>query len=77
VLFWLLEAWKAYAHRAASYQTRVLLTLVYLLILGPAALLARLFGARLLDLESRPGSTWLVRSDAADQQTLGGLRRQF
>jgi len=77
VLFWLLEAWKAYAHRAASYQTRVLLTLVYLLILGPAALLARLFGARLLDLESRPGSTWLVRSDAADLQTLGGLRRQF
>ncbi len=77
MLFWLLEAWKAYAHRAASYQTRVLLTLVYLLILGPAALLARLFGARLLDLESRPGSTWLVRSDAADQQTLGGLRRQF
>src|SRR6266568_2375113 len=54
-----------------------MVVLAVLVVLGPAALLARLFGARLLDLESRPGSTWLVRSDAADQQTLGGLRRQF
>jgi hypothetical protein len=77
VLRWLLEAWKAYAHRAASYQSSVLLTLVYLVILGPAALLARLFGARLLDLEARPGSTWLARRDSGDQQTLTDLRRQF
>jgi hypothetical protein len=78
VLGWLLEAWKAYAHRASSYQSNVLLTLVYLVILGPAALLARLLGARLLDLDDRPGSTWLVRRDITrDLQTLVGLRRQF
>ncbi|HEX8966295.1 MAG TPA: hypothetical protein VF937_00340 [Chloroflexota bacterium] len=72
---WLLQAWKAYAHRAASYQTRALLTVVYALVLGPAALIGRAFGARLLDTESGPRSTWLVR--ATQDTTLGGLRRQF
>ena len=72
---WVVEVWKAYAHRAASYQTRVLLTLVYLVILGPAALLGRLFGAQLIDLSATPGSTWLTR--AAPEHTLADLRRQF
>jgi hypothetical protein len=75
VLGWLLEVWKAYTHRAAGYQTRVLLTLVYALILGPAALLGRLFGARLLDLDASRRSTWMVRSD--QEKTLAWLRRQF
>jgi hypothetical protein len=75
VLRWLFEVWKAYAHRAASYQTSVLLTLVYLAVLGPASLLGRLFGARLLDLEGGRRSTWLVRSD--QEKTLTALRRQF
>jgi hypothetical protein len=52
----------------------VLLTLVYLVILGPAALIGRLFGARLLDL-SGSSSTWLVRP--APEKTLDALRRQF
>jgi len=72
VLLW--DAWKAYAHRAASYQTRVLLTIVYLLVLGPGAVLGRLFGARLLDLE-RASSSWTER--APPDRTLDGLRRQF
>jgi hypothetical protein len=71
---WIVEVWTAYAHRAAGYQTRVLLTLVYVLILGPAALLGRLFGARLLDL-SGGSSTWLVRP--TPEKTLDSLRRQF
>jgi hypothetical protein len=74
VLSWIVEVWTAYAHRAAGYQTRVLLTLVYALILGPAALIGRLFGARLLDL-SGGSSTWLVRP-AADK-SVDALRRQF
>ena len=77
MLSWLFEAWNAYAHRAAGYQTRVLLTLVYLLLLGPAAFIARLFGAHLLDLTEGQKSTWLVRAKAADEKTLGALRRQF
>jgi hypothetical protein len=76
-LGWIAEVWQAYAHRAATYQTRVLLTLVYALILGPVALLGRLFGARLLDLAPSPASrsTWLVRPRA--EATLDALRRQF
>jgi hypothetical protein len=77
VLVWLFEAWKAYAHRAASYQTRVVLSVVYLLVLGPAALIARLFGARLLDLHEGQHSTWLMRVNAAEERTLSALRRQF
>jgi hypothetical protein len=74
VLSWIIEVWTAYAHRAAGYQTGVLLTLVYAVILGPAALLGRLFGARLLDL-SGASSTWVVRP--APDKTLEALRRQF
>jgi hypothetical protein len=72
---WVIQVWTAYAHRAGAYQTRVLLTLVYLVILGPAALLGRLFGARLLDLTSGTASTWIVRP--APEKDLGALRRQF
>jgi len=74
VLLW--QAWKAYAQRAGGYQTRVVLTVVYLVVLGPGVLLGRLFSARLLDLSATPGeSSWLARepSDA----TLEALRRQF
>jgi hypothetical protein len=74
VLSWIVEVWTAYAHRAATYQTRVLLTLVYALILGPAALIGQLFGARLLDL-SGTSTTWVERP--APDKTLDGLRRQF
>jgi hypothetical protein len=75
VLGWIYEVWKAYAHRAGTYQSRVLLNLVYFVILGPFAGIGRLFGARLMDLSHAPGSTWLERP-AADR-SLNELRRQF
>ena len=71
---WIAEVWTAYAHRAASYQTRVLLTLVYMIVLGPAALLARLLGAKLMDLGGT-SSTLIARGQA--EKTLAALRRQF
>ena len=77
MLRWLLEAWKAYAHRATTYQTHVLLAGVYALVLGPAALVGRAFGARMLDFESNKSSTWMVRPNTSEEKTLGGLRRQF
>jgi hypothetical protein len=78
VLSWLFEAWKAYAHRAGSYQTRLLLTLVYLVVLGPAALLAKALGGQLMDLDGTPGkSTWRIRAAGANEATLNALRRQF
>ena len=74
MLLW--DAWKAYAHRAAGYQTRVLLVVVYWVVLGPGALIGRLFSARLLDLNPGPGnSSWLARG--SDEPTLAALRRQF
>lgn len=75
MLRFLLDVWSAYSHRAATYQTRVLLTLVYMVILGPAALLGRGFGTRLMDMDSGPKSTWLTR--AKPDKTLVALRRQF
>ena len=77
MLRFLLEVWKAYAHRAASYQTRALLSLAYLLLLGPAALLGRLFGARLIDLDSGSKSTWSARTSDGESKTLAALQRQF
>jgi len=75
MLAWLVEVWKAYAHRAGTYQTRVLLTIVYLIVLGPAAFIARIFGARLMDLSPTGGSTWIERP--TDDKSLTALRRQF
>ena len=75
MLSWVIEVWKAYAHRAATYQTRVLLTLVYFVILGPFALIGRLFGAKLMDLSHTGGSTWIARPDS--DKSLSALRRQF
>lgn len=71
---WIGEVWTAYAHRAATYQTRVLLTIAYVVVLGPATFIGRVFGARLLDL-SGSASTWIERP--APDKTLTGLRRQF
>jgi hypothetical protein len=75
VLRWIVEVWTAYAHRAAGYQTQVLLTLVYALVLGPAAFIGRLFGARLLDLTGGRSSTWIERPST--EKSLAALRRQF
>lgn len=71
---WIGEVWTAYAHRAATYQTRVLLTIAYVVVLGPATFIGRVFGARLLDL-SGSTSTWIERP--SPDKTLTGLRRQF
>jgi len=75
VLRWVGEVWKAYAHRAGSYQTRVLLTLVYFVILGPVGFIGRLSGANLMDTSAGAKSTWLTRPKG--DRSLGGLRRQF
>jgi len=73
-LLW--EAWKAYSHRAASYQGNLLLSIIYFVILGPCITLARLFGARLLDLSTRSRTShWIARRPT--EKTLAGMERQF
>jgi hypothetical protein len=70
------DAWKAYSHRASGYQANLLLSGVYFLVVGPIALVARLAGTKLLDLDPRPRSSyWIERKPA--ENTLGAMERQF
>ena len=70
------DAWRAYIHRAGTYQSRVLLNVMYFVFLGPGALAARIFGSGLLDLNQRARpSYWTER--APTNATLEDLRRQF
>ncbi len=73
-LLW--DAWNAYAHRAARYQSHVLLSLVYYLVLGPSALAARAAGTRLLDLSQVPRPSYWIERLPADT-SLRAQRRQF
>ena len=70
------DAWRAYTHRAGGYQAQVLLSAVYYLVLGPSVLAARLFGARLLDLDrGRRDSYWIERKPL--ENSISALERQF
>jgi hypothetical protein len=70
------EAWKAYAHRAGTYQSWVLLNVAYFGVFGPSSLIGRLTGARTLDLDRRPRpSYWLARPPGPT--SLEALERQF
>jgi hypothetical protein len=73
-LLW--AAWKAYTHRAAGYQTVLLMSAVYFLVLGPSAVVARLFGSQLLDLSTAPRASYWISRKPADK-SVAGLQRQF
>ncbi len=74
---WIRTAWRPYSGRTAEYQSELLLTLVYYVLLGPSALAARLFGARLLDLrgDTKRWSGWIRREPLP--KTISWLERQF
>jgi hypothetical protein len=69
------ERWKAIAHIIGTFQSRVLLTVFYFLILAPFGLGVRLFGDR-LRLRRQHHSHWLGK----ERQTTTSweqARRQF
>ena len=73
-LYW--RAWTTFVHRAAGYQSHVLLNVLYIAVFGPSVLLARAFRARLLDLDTRPrASYWNVRQPL--RATVDDLARHF
>jgi hypothetical protein len=73
-LLW--DGWTAYVERATGYQSTALLHVLYFGVFGPTVVLARLFGARLLDLDARPRkSYWVERPPVG--KTLADLTRQF
>ena len=70
------DAWRAYTHRAAAYQAQVLLSAVYYVVLGPSVLAARLFRARLLDLDRRQRASYWIERKPLDK-SISALERQF
>jgi hypothetical protein len=73
-LLW--QGWTEYVQRAARYQSAVFLNVLYFGVLGPSVVLARLFGVRLLDLDTRTRATyWQRRKPTA--KTLDDLARHF
>jgi hypothetical protein len=53
------EFWKAYAERVALYQTLVILSVIYILIVGPIAAIGRLTGHQFLPLRvTNPTTLW-------------------
>ncbi len=73
-LLW--DGWTAYAKRAGGYQGQVLLTIVYFVVLGPSAIVSRLTGNQLLDLDARPRESYWIERER-EPSTLSTLERQF
>lgn len=73
-LIW--RGWKKFAHGLGIVNTKILLTITYMVIIAIAAILARLVGADLLDRRMKPKpSYWHDREDLdVDLET---CRRQF
>ena len=56
------KGWKAFAHAVGKVQTLLLLTLFYLLILGPVSFLFRLFGKSALSYRAQtPDTYWRMK----------------
>ena len=68
--------WMKFAHVLAVANTTLLLTIVYLLLIGPASLLARLLGKDFLKHRiNRSGSFWTPKEP--DAHSLDHARHQF
>jgi hypothetical protein len=68
-----MRALVAFSERFGSMLSRIFLTLLYFLVLGPFALFYRL-AADPLHLRRRPGGNW--SGWVADNETLAAARRQ-
>ena len=66
--------WKRIAHAIGTFQARVLLTVLYVVLLPPFTLIARL-AADPMQLRRDVRPRWLVRPQPADALAAG--RRQF
>ena len=70
------EVWRAYLKRAGQYQTRLWLAFIYVLLVGPTALLRLVFRARSLDLDARRRDSYWHRRQPLDAR-IETLHRQF
>lgn len=69
------ERWKIIAHKIGTFQSRVLLTVFYCLILAPFGIGVKLF-ANPLRLKGQSGSHWLERGEKT-AASWEAARRQF
>ncbi|MEX1138988.1 MAG: SxtJ family membrane protein [Bacteroidota bacterium] len=71
------RGWMAFARFLGIVNTTILLTLVYILLIGPLSLVMRAFGSDLLDkrMKAPSGSFW--RKKAPLKHTLDECRHQF
>ena len=69
------ERWKAVAKKIGNFQSRLILTLFYLLIVPPFALIVKVFKDPLRLRAPKEGSYWLVRT--TPHPTESTARRQF
>jgi hypothetical protein len=67
--------WRDYNALVARYQRSALLSAIYLFVLGPSGLLARLSGQQLMGRARSRASSWIQRSN--DDATLAALKRQY
>jgi Saxitoxin biosynthesis operon protein SxtJ len=58
----LAKVWSRIGHALGWVNSRVLLTLMFVLVVCPVALVSRLFGGDLLDTRRRTGSFWVAYS---------------
>jgi hypothetical protein len=69
------ERWKVFAKKFAAFQARLILTLFYVLLVPPFALIVKIFKDPLHMHESRRESFWVERT--TPQVTSATARRQF
>ena len=70
------KLWMAFAHAVGWFNTRLLLTILYVFIIGLPAIFLKLFRKDLLDraMEDRP-SYWVEKEKI--EHTLEGAKHQF
>ena len=70
------DYWMRFARFLGKANALLLLTVVYFLLIGPAAIVLRIFGRDLLDRKAGKGHTyWRQKSD--EQLTLDRSKQQF
>ena len=69
------EAFKRFARKVGDFQARLLLSVFYFLVVGPHAVLMKLF-ADPLGLRETQSKCWIERS-RPEPKTLDEIRRQF
>ncbi len=67
--------WMAFARVISIASTAILLTIVYVVVIGPMSIISRIFGKDLLTHHESSGSFWKVKEQIS--HTLDQSRHQF